>query len=385
MFEDIRTDHQSVNPVVILVFHVLTVIHILLYFFSIVSIIFMIVGIIISLLIAAAIRIANQWEKGVILRMGKFIGLKGPGIFLVIPIIDRVAEYIDQRVRVTDITAEKTLTKDTVPVDVDAVVYWTVWDVEKAALEVRRYVQAVTYMTLTGLRDTIGRHELADLLQHRDKIADDLQRTLDEHTNPWGISCQNVGIKDMIIPSALSDAMSKQAQAEREPETEAEPEPKAEAERESYSERLPEHESQPAAELVANATAVAESRPAPKPVPITDGDLEDLLLAFSYHYEFRDAAAFADLFATYAVTPKARSRKYIRRYYAGVFANIKVHAVEFSDVYWQPGAEWRRGSATLSITTEPARGGEPSTKAQQVSFEVGRGERGAIEITRMSY
>jgi len=165
---------------------------------------------------AASIRIADQWEKAVVLRMGKFLGLRGPGIFLIIPIIDRVDNYIDQRVRVTDITAEKTLTKDTVPVDVDAVVYWTVWDVEKAALEVRRYVQAVTYMTLTGLRDTIGRHELADLLQHRDKIAEDLQRTLDEHTNPWGISCQNVGIKDIVIPSELSDAMSKQAQAERE-------------------------------------------------------------------------------------------------------------------------------------------------------------------------
>jgi len=168
------------------------------------------------LIVAASIRIADQWEKAVVLRMGKFLGLRGPGIFLIIPIIDRVNDYIDQRVRVTDITAEKTLTKDTVPVDVDAVVYWTVWDVEKAALEVRRYVQAVTYMTLTGLRDTIGRHELADLLQHRDKIAEDLQHTLDEHTNPWGISCQNVGIKDIVIPSELSDAMSKQAQAERE-------------------------------------------------------------------------------------------------------------------------------------------------------------------------
>mgnify|MGYP001823971993 FL=1 len=155
------------------------------------------------LVIAASIRIADQWEKAVVLRMGKFLGLRGPGIFLIIPIIDRVDDYIDQRVRVTDITAEKTLTKDTVPVDVDAVVYWTVWDVEKAALEVRRYVQAVTYMTLTGLRDTIGRHELADLLQHRDKIAEDLQRTLDEHTNPWGISCQNVGIKDIVIPLSL--------------------------------------------------------------------------------------------------------------------------------------------------------------------------------------
>jgi len=171
---------------------------------------------VILLIIAAAIRIADQWEKAVVLRMGKFQGLKGPGFFMIIPIIDRVDDYIDQRVRVTDFTAEKTLTKDTVPVDVDAIVYWTVWDVEKAALEVRRYAQAVTYMALTGLRDTIGRHELADLLQHREKIAEDLQHNLDEHTNPWGISCQNVGIKDIVIPTALSDAMSKQAQAERE-------------------------------------------------------------------------------------------------------------------------------------------------------------------------
>ncbi len=173
-------------------------------------------GAFVLIFLAASIRIADQWEKAVVLRMGKFLGLRGPGIFLIIPIVDRVDDYIDQRVRVTDISAEKTLTKDTVPVDVDAVVYWTVWDVEKAALEVENYVQAIIYMTLTGLRDTIGRHELADLLQNREKIAEDLQRTLDEHTNPWGISCQNVGIKDIAIPSALSDAMSKQAQAERE-------------------------------------------------------------------------------------------------------------------------------------------------------------------------
>ena len=170
----------------------------------------------VAALIASAIKIADQWEKAVILRMGKFIGLKGPGLFLIIPIVDRVDKYIDQRVRVTDFNAEKTLTKDTVPVDVDAVVYWTVWDVEKAALEVRRYVEAVTYMAQTGLRDIIGRHELADLLQNREKIAEALQHTLDEHTNPWGVTCQNVGIKDIVIPTALADAMSKQAQAERE-------------------------------------------------------------------------------------------------------------------------------------------------------------------------
>ena len=148
--------------------------------------------------------------------MGKFIGLQGPGLFVIIPIIDRVDNYIDQRLRVTDVRAEQTLTKDTVPVTVDAVVYWTVWDVEKAALEVQEYDTAVSYVSLTGLRDIIGKHELADLLQHREKIAEDLQHVLDEQTNPWGITCNSVGIKDIIIPPALSDAMSKQAQAERE-------------------------------------------------------------------------------------------------------------------------------------------------------------------------
>jgi regulator of protease activity HflC (stomatin/prohibitin superfamily) len=171
---------------------------------------------VILLIIAAAIRIADQWEKAVVLRMGKFQGLKGPGFFMIIPIIDRVDDYIDQRVRVTDFTAEKTLTKDTVPVDVDAIVYWTVWDVEKAALEVQEYEQAVVYIAQTTLRDTIGKHELADLLQNRDKIAEDLQKLLDEHTNPWGITCQTVGIKDIVIPQNLADAMSKEAQAERE-------------------------------------------------------------------------------------------------------------------------------------------------------------------------
>ena len=210
------TIKKSINPISITILVIAAITGLLLEQFNVVHWSIAAILVFVLLVIAASIRIADQWEKAVVLRMGKFLGLRGPGIFLIIPIIDRVNEYIDQRVRVTDITAEKTLTKDTVPVDVDAVVYWTVWDVEKAALEVREYVQAVTYMTLTGLRDTIGRHELADLLQNRDKIAEDLQRTLDEHTNPWGISCQNVGIKDIVIPSALSDAMSKQAQAQRE-------------------------------------------------------------------------------------------------------------------------------------------------------------------------
>ena len=148
--------------------------------------------------------------------MGKYKGLRGPGIFFIIPIIDQIDKYIDQRVRVTDFKAEQTLTRDTVPVNVDAVVYWTVWDVEKAALEVQEYEKAIFYIAQTGLRDIIGKHELADILQDRDKIAEDLQKVLDHNTNPWGITCQNVGIKDIIIPQALADAMSKEAQAERE-------------------------------------------------------------------------------------------------------------------------------------------------------------------------
>ncbi|MDJ0784307.1 MAG: slipin family protein [Desulfosarcinaceae bacterium] len=167
-------------------------------------------------LVASAFRIAQQWEKAVVLRMGKFRGLRGPGLFIVVPIIDQVSSYVDQRLRVTDIRAEKTLTKDTVPVTVDAVVYWTVWDVEKAALEVQAYGDAVSFVALTELRDTIGQHELADLLQNREKVAAELQRVLDELTNPWGITCNSVGIKDIVIPAGLSDAMSKQAQAERE-------------------------------------------------------------------------------------------------------------------------------------------------------------------------
>jgi len=173
-------------------------------------------GVVLAYFLATAIRIADQWEKAVVLRMGKYRGLKGPGFFLIIPIIDQVDSHIDQRLRVTDISAEKTLTKDTVPVTVDAIVYWTVWDVEKAALEVQAYADAVSYVSLAGLRDVIGKHELADLLQHRDQIAEGLQKYLDEATNPWGITCNNVGIKDIIIPTGLSNAMSKQAQAERE-------------------------------------------------------------------------------------------------------------------------------------------------------------------------
>jgi len=204
------------NAVSLIVFIILAGLSGLLFLLGLIHWIAAVVIGVISLIVASSIQIADQWEKAVVLRLGKFTGLKGPGLFFIIPIIDRIETYIDQRVRVTDFSAEKTLTKDTVPVNVDAVVYWTVWDAEKAALEVRRYVKAVTYIAKTALRDIIGKHELADILHNRDKIAEALQHILDEHTNPWGISCQSVGIKDIVIPSSLSDAMSKQAQAERE-------------------------------------------------------------------------------------------------------------------------------------------------------------------------
>lgn len=204
------------SPVAVAVVFILLAVSIGLYLLKIIGIPVLVIFIIISLLIGGSIKIADQWEKAVVLRMGKFSGLKGPGLFFIIPIIDQISSYIDQRVRVTEFRAEQTLTKDTVPVNVDAVVYWTVWDVEKAALEVQEYVKAISFIAQTDLRDIIGKHELADLLQDREKIAEDLQKTLDANTNPWGITCQTVGIRDIIIPQALADAMSKQAQAERE-------------------------------------------------------------------------------------------------------------------------------------------------------------------------
>ena len=208
--------NKHVNLVSIFIFLILTLANAILFYLELISLTIALIGLAATLFIAATLKISDQWEKAVVLRMGKFIGLKGPGWFLIIPIIDRVDKYIDQRVRVTDIRADSTLTKDTVPVNVDAVVYWTVWDAEKAALEVQEYEYAVSLVSRTGLRDIIGKHELADLLQNREKIAEALQQALDETTSSWGITCQSVGIKDIVIPPDLADAMSKQAQAERE-------------------------------------------------------------------------------------------------------------------------------------------------------------------------
>lgn len=211
-----KSTKSGLNPVSGTVFVVMTGASIALFYYGLINIPILVALLVITFFLTLSIHIADQWEKAVVLRMGKYKGLKGPGVFFIIPIIDQIDNYIDQRVRVTDFTAEQTLTKDTVPVNVDAVVYWTVWDVEKAALEVQEYVTAIGYIAQTGLRDVIGKHELSDLLQERDKVADVLQKMLDENTSPWGITIQNVGIKDIVIPQILADAMSKEAQAERE-------------------------------------------------------------------------------------------------------------------------------------------------------------------------
>ncbi len=209
-------DKHPLNIIAITIFNFFAGLGAVLYYLNVFNIVLMIACIVIGLVLSMSVKIANHWERAVVLRMGKFKGVKGPGFFLVLPIIDRIYKYIDHRVRVTDFKAEQALTKDTVPVNVDAVVYWMVWDAEKAALEVQKYKSAVSYISQTSLRDIIGKHELADILQNREKIGIALQEKMDDFTNPWGITCQAVGIKDIVIPANLSNAMSKQAQAERE-------------------------------------------------------------------------------------------------------------------------------------------------------------------------
>lgn len=163
-----------------------------------------------------ALKVASQWEKAVVLRLGKFLRLAGPGAFWVIPIVDSTPTWIDHRVMVTPFAAQKTLTKDTVPVDVDAVLFWVVWDAEKAALEVENYRAAVDWAAQTALRDIIGRMMLADILVGRSLIDQELQQIIDERTTPWGVTVNSVEIRDIVIPQELEDAMSRQAQAERE-------------------------------------------------------------------------------------------------------------------------------------------------------------------------
>jgi regulator of protease activity HflC (stomatin/prohibitin superfamily) len=163
-----------------------------------------------------SLKIAAQWEKAVVLRLGKLHKLAGPGMFWIIPIVDTIANWIDHRVMVTSFSAEKTLTKDTVPVDVDAVLFWMVWDAEKAALEVEDYRSAIAWAAQTALREIIGQMNLADILIGRARMDADLQKIIDERTTPWGVTVQSVEIRDVVIPQDLEDAMSRQAQAERE-------------------------------------------------------------------------------------------------------------------------------------------------------------------------
>jgi len=175
-----------------------------------------VIMILLALYILFAVKVASQWEKAVILHFGKFHSLRGPGMFWIVPIVDSVANWIDHRVSVTPFSAEKTLTKDTVPVDVDAVLFWLVWDAQKAALEVADYTMAISWAAQTALREIIGQMTLADILVGRAKMDADLQKIIDERTTPWGITVQSVEIRDVIIPPDLEDAMSRQAQAERE-------------------------------------------------------------------------------------------------------------------------------------------------------------------------
>jgi hypothetical protein len=175
-----------------------------------------IVGFLLGLLFAQSPKIARQWERAVILRLGRYVGLRGPGLFWIVPFVDTISAWVDQRVITTAFAAEETLTSDTVPVNVDAVLFWMVYDPEKAALEVQNYPQAVSWAAQTALRDIIGRTSLSDLLRGRERIEEELQKLIDERSNPWGVTVQSVEMRDIIIPAALQDAMSREAQAARE-------------------------------------------------------------------------------------------------------------------------------------------------------------------------
>ena len=163
-----------------------------------------------------SIKVVQQWQRVAILRFGLYRGLRGPGIFLIVPIMDTLSRFVDQRVRVATVTAESTLTRDTVPVNVDAIVFWLVWNAEKSILEVENFTDAVNMSAQTALRESIGRHELAQMITERESMGQQLQLILDAKTNPWGITIQSVEIRDVRIPQALENAMSQQAQAERE-------------------------------------------------------------------------------------------------------------------------------------------------------------------------
>jgi regulator of protease activity HflC (stomatin/prohibitin superfamily) len=175
-----------------------------------------VVGALVGLYFLFAIKVVKQWEKVAVLRLGRYVGLRGPGWCHIIPIVETLSPYVDQRVRVASVSAESTLTRDTVPVNVDAIVFWLVWNAEKSILEVENFIDAINMSAQTALRESIGRHELAQMITEREMMGRELQRILDEKTNPWGITVQSVEIRDVKIPAGLEDAMSRQAQAQRE-------------------------------------------------------------------------------------------------------------------------------------------------------------------------
>jgi regulator of protease activity HflC (stomatin/prohibitin superfamily) len=173
-------------------------------------------GAAIGIYFLVAIKVVDQWEKVALLRFGRYRGLRGPGAFLIVPVVDTLSRYVDQRVRVTTVSAESALTRDTVPVNVDAIIFWLVWNAEKSILEVEDFMQAISLGSQTALRESIGRHHLAEMITDREALGRELQKILDEKTTPWGITVQSVEIRDVRIPQALENAMSQQAQAERE-------------------------------------------------------------------------------------------------------------------------------------------------------------------------
>jgi regulator of protease activity HflC (stomatin/prohibitin superfamily) len=175
-----------------------------------------IAGTLVGLYFLFAIVVVDQWEKVAVLRFGRYRGLRGPGLVFIIPIVETLSRYVDQRVRVTTVSAESTLTRDTVPVNVDAIIFWLVWNAEKSILEVEDFTQAISLSSQTALRESIGRHQLAQMITERETLGQELQKILDEKTTPWGITVQSVEIRDVRIPQALENAMSQQAQAERE-------------------------------------------------------------------------------------------------------------------------------------------------------------------------
>jgi regulator of protease activity HflC (stomatin/prohibitin superfamily) len=172
-----------------------------------------VIGALVGVYLLFAIKVVQQWEKVAVLRLGRYVGLRGPGLCHIVPIFETLSPYVDQRVRVASVSAESTLTRDTVPVNVDAIVFWLVWNAEKSILEVEDFIEAITMSAQTALRESIGRHELAQMITEREMMGRELQRILDEKTNPWGITVQSVEIRDVKIPAGLEDAMSRQAKA----------------------------------------------------------------------------------------------------------------------------------------------------------------------------